>query len=65
MPTTDNQTTKAIEWAVERISAASQSGWWIDRISQLSGSTTPAYKTAAPAPKGWGHSERGTPPSGG
>lgn len=59
MPTTESQTTKALEWAVERISAASQSGWWIDRLTALSSSVpaykSPAYKSTATATVGGNH----------
>ncbi len=52
----DSQTTKALEWMVERLSAASQSGFWSEKIASLT-SSSPAYLTATyrptlPAPGG-------------
>ena len=40
--TTDTQTSKALEWAVEKLSVASQNGWYLDKIVQLS-SSAPKY----------------------
>jgi hypothetical protein len=50
--TTDTQTSKALEWAVEKISVASQNGWYLDKIMQLS-TSAPKYLmpgASAPAP---------------
>lgn len=42
---TETQTTKALEWVVERITAAQQNGFWMDRLAQVTASK-PAYLTA-------------------
>ena len=40
----DSQTTRAVEWMVERLTAASQSGYWSEKIASLT-SSSPAYLT--------------------
>ncbi len=42
---TETQATKALEWVVERINAAQQNGYWMDRLAQVT-SSKPAYLTA-------------------
>ena len=47
---TDTPATKAIEWLVEQLSAASTTGWWADKLGAL-GTSKPAYTfTAASTP---------------
>jgi flagellin-like hook-associated protein FlgL len=53
---TDNQTTKALEWMVEKVAEAKANGYWLDKIASFSafGSAPAAVSsmvhTAAPAP---------------
>lgn len=42
---TETQATKALEWVVERITAAQQNGFWMDRLAQVTASK-PAYLTS-------------------
>ncbi len=50
--TTDNQTTKALEWMVEKVAEAKANGYWLDKIASFSafGSAPGAVRTAGPAP---------------
>jgi hypothetical protein len=45
----DSQTTKAVEWVLERLTTASQSGFIAEKISSLT-SSSPAYLTTASRP---------------
>lgn len=47
----DNQTTKALEWMVEKLSEAKANGYWLDKISSISvlGSAPAMARAAAPA----------------
>ena len=52
---TDNQTTKALEWMVERLAEAKANGYWLDKIASFSafgsgpGATRTVMQTPAPA----------------
>ena len=45
----ESQPTRAVEWMVERLTAASQSGFWAEKIAGLT-SSSPAYLTTASRP---------------
>ena len=43
---TETSATKAMEWMVDQLSAASNSGWWAEKLTALT-TSSPAYKTTA------------------
>jgi hypothetical protein len=53
---TDNQTTKALEWMVDKLAEAKANGYWLDKIASFSalasgpGAARTVMQTPAPAP---------------
>jgi hypothetical protein len=48
-PESNSTATKAVEWVVEKLTVASTSGWFTEKLSALA-SSSPAYLSGASAP---------------